>query len=72
MSVNLPSVFIYKFYKKEKFQVSHQENLENNILVKFDKEIETKLNISNHCDFAVNLPIVFIYFYFVNHQENIF
>ena len=66
-TVNLPLV-IYQFYSK-KFKSNNHENLENKIQL-------MNVNISTSSHFSVNLPIVFIYLYFVkkeyesNHQEN--
>ena len=63
---------------REKFKINSKENLENNILFKVRQgTLKFKFNVGNQRIFWVNLPIVFIYFYFMkkkfnyNHQENL-
>ena len=60
------------------FSVNNQVNLENTIRVYvWQGTLKLKFNARNSHNFWVNLPIVFIYLYFVrkkfnsNHQENL-
>jgi len=66
--VNLSLVSIYKFDKKEiKIQPPGEPRKQHLGEVR-QGMLNLKLNISNHRYFAVNLPIVFIYFYFVKKE----
>ena len=60
-SGNLPLVFIYKFYKKEIQIQPPREPREQHLGEIRQETLKLKFNISNHHNFLVNIPIVFIY-----------